>query len=522
MDLTPPTSPQHGKSDLVLFKPKQLRRFYEPVVLFKALNDISRTLGRIRLPDRSPTPETDEEKFQLFLDKLALVCDREKRGSTVTAVAVLDQEEDVLTYVFACNQISTSGLEKTTNFVLELLKKVEGFNNLEPAEKIGVREDIRNLILAFNRPRVECYMRSVLQELENCIQSCNHIEYDDISQIERSLKELHRSIGDGVGKKTIEAEYLHSSLRCLRGINDFRKAPMINFIDERATEGRLPDHRTMFCWAELRHNLTRLLAYEKTVEIFVTTEAKWPELFQEIEVKAVISSRPDINPLGKKSEDAQSIIGRMSSDIRTIQKYRGLSLNLEAEPYQLNDRIAEQCQKRRFKPIVHCEVLLLNWILVKYTEPIFFQKWRYIGTSKGPCKLCYYYFEAHPSPIKVRPAHGNVYTSWRFPDLTSAQGDLGMRGRQTIFNSMIDAIRNDAFSILEEKSPIGKSHDSNTYTFVSHPESDCEVEAGGSESSEIEELVEQFDAGLGFTNTLKTDGHVMPSSDDEEGGTSLV
>lgn len=179
MDLTPPTSPQRGKSDLVLFKRKHLRRFYEPVVLFKALNDISRTWGRIRLPDRSPTPETDEEKFQLFLDKLALVCDREKSGPTVTAVTVLDQEEDVLTYVFACNQISTPGLEKTKNFVLELLKKVEGFSNLEPTEKIGVREDIRNLILAFNRPRVECYIRSLLQELENCIESCNHIEYDD-------------------------------------------------------------------------------------------------------------------------------------------------------------------------------------------------------------------------------------------------------------------------------------------------------------------------------------------------------
>lgn len=33
-----------------------------------------------------------------------------------------------------------------------------------------------------------------------------------VSQIERSLKELHGSIGDGVGKKTIEAECMLNQL----------------------------------------------------------------------------------------------------------------------------------------------------------------------------------------------------------------------------------------------------------------------------------------------------------------------
>ncbi|KAF7553771.1 hypothetical protein G7Z17_g3378 [Cylindrodendrum hubeiense] len=522
MDTTPTPSPQPGKSDLVVFKPKQLRRFYEPIVLFKALNDISRKWGRIRSPDRSPNPQTDDEEFQLFLDKLALVCDRKKGGTTVTAVTVLDHDEDALTYVIGCNQISAPAREKTSHFVLELLKKVEGFNNLEPLEKPGVRNGIRDFILAYNRPRIECYMNSLLKELGNCIESCSQIDFDDISQIERSLKELETSIGDGVDKKIAEAEYLESCLYCLQRIKEFqRAAPMNTFIDERATEGRLPDHKSMVCWSELRHNLARLLVYEKAVATFIATEAKWSELFQEVKVKSVASSRPDGNPLGKKSEEAQSVIGRMSSHAPTIAKYRKLSLNLEADPYLLNDRIKEQCDKVNFRPIVHCEVLVLNWILAEYTEPRFFRNWRYIGTSKGPCKLCHYYFEAHPSQVKIRPAHGNVYTSWRFADLTKAQGEAGVRGRQNIFNSMMDAVRKDAFLILEEKSPIGKSHDSNTYTFMSHPESDREVEVGGSDTSEVDNLIEQFEAGLSFTNTSTTDSLALSGSDDEEGGTSL-
>ncbi|KAH7156422.1 hypothetical protein EDB81DRAFT_880741 [Dactylonectria macrodidyma] len=518
-----PTSPsaQRCKPGLLVFKPKQLRRFYEPIVLFKALSDISRESGRIRSPERFSSPLTDEERFQSFLDKLALVCDRTKGGSTVTAVTILD-EDNGFTYVFGCNQLSVSKLEATTNFLQKLLRKVENFHRLKPIRTPGVQEDIRKLVLAFNRRRIELYMAALQEELGTCIESCSQIDYDDISTIERSLKELKSSIGITIDKKADEDEYLDSCLHCLQEINAFKRATTDNFIDERATEGRLPDHKSMSCWSELRHNLSRLLAYDAAVETFIATEAKWPELFQEIGVKPVPSSHPDSNPLGRKSEEAQSIIGRLASDPRIVEKYRNMASKLEGEPYLLNERIKEQCEKNSFKPIVHCEILVLNWVLVEHKEPLFFRKWAYIGTSKPSCKLCHRYIEAHPSSIKVRSTHGNVYPNWRFPDLAKTANNLGQRERQNMFNSMIDVVRKDAFFILEEKAPTGKSHDSNTYTFVSHLESDVEAEAAGSDTSGIDELTERLEAGLGFTNMSKVDNLESFDSDDEEGGTSLV
>ncbi|KAH7155625.1 hypothetical protein B0J13DRAFT_593707 [Dactylonectria estremocensis] len=520
MELPISPSAQRRKPKLSAFTPKQLRRFYEPIVLFKALNDISRESGRIRSPERYPNLQTDEDKFQSFLDKLALVCDRTKGGSTVTAVTVLD-EDDSLKYIFGCNQLSAAKLDATTGFLQRLLRKTENFHRLKPIQKPGVQEEIRNLVLAFNRRRIEQYIIDLQKELGTCIESCSQIDYNDMSTVETSLKELALALGTTIDKKADEAEYLDICLHCLREIHAFKKATTDKFIDERATEGRLPDHKSMFCWSELRHNLSRLLAYEVAVETFIATEANWPELFQETTVKPVPSSRPDSNPLGKKSEEARNIIGRLDSDPLIIENYRNLASRLEGDPYLLNERIKKQCMKDSFRPIVHCEILVLNWVLVEYKEPSFFQNRRYIGTSKGSCKLCHRYVEAHPSTIKMRSTHGNVYANWKFPDLVKTEGNIGHRERQNMFNSMINAVRKDAFFILEEKAPTGKSHDSNTYTFVSHPEPDVEAEAGGSDTSEVDELAERLEAGLGFTN-MSTKGSLESfDSDDEEGGTSL-
>ncbi|KAJ4146498.1 hypothetical protein NW754_001963 [Fusarium falciforme] len=65
-------------SALVLFKPKQKRRFYEPIVLFKALTDITHEEGSLGLPEALARPRTEEQRFHQFVHKLAGVCDSSK------------------------------------------------------------------------------------------------------------------------------------------------------------------------------------------------------------------------------------------------------------------------------------------------------------------------------------------------------------------------------------------------------------------------------------------------------------
>ncbi|KAH6900412.1 hypothetical protein B0T10DRAFT_600701 [Thelonectria olida] len=498
-------------------KPRQLRRFYEPVILRKAIADIAHKHGTIKPPDRPPRPKTAEERFHRYVDKLANMCDWEKGGNTVTAFAILDTE-DAFVYVFGCNEVSDAGLRQTAEFVVILLQKISGFRNLKPAEKDAVKKDIFNLLVLFNRPRVEKYLSALRKELMNCIKSCGDKTHNGPPMLEKWLQELHDAIEDITLEGVERSDYLDSCSRCFRQINTFRKATPTKHIDDVADEVRLHDNKSMACWSEMRHYLARLIAYERAVTTFVDTEAEWPELFQEFKIWPVSSGPRGKKPLGTKSEGASSIIGRMSSDDTKTEHYRKLAEGLQMEPYSLDTRIQNKCRSSSFKPRVHGEVLVLDWIIRKFDRPKLFNGYQYIGTSKGTCKLCEYYFQADPSQIKARPSHGNVYTNWAFPEVHERDGKGAIPRRQKIFDSMLGNIRIDAFLILEERSATGKRHDSNTYELVSRLQGTTDAGTGGSDTSEVEELSEQFEANLSFTNTSTAETCSLDSDDDDEGG----
>lgn len=443
---------------------KQLVCFYEPLAFLKALTSISLIQERLRLPDRRPEPQTEEDIFCRYLDKLASMCDRKKGGSTVTAVAVLEAEDSFI-YVLGCNQVSEDELKKTAMFVAAILRNVDQVNQLrsgsglgsepEPAEELlgRIRNDIRYRIVLFNRPRIQKYVTYLLGDLQACIQSCAKLNrHEDVSEVARGLKQLREGIKhiNEAFDTVDDEEYATSCFRCFADIQSFGTANIRNFIEQRANEGRLHDYNSMVCWSELRHHLTRLTEYDDAVETFIDIGQRWPELFQEFKICPILSSNPNTNPLQKKSQSASKIIGHMSDDRKKVAHFRNLAKDLQREPYDLDKRIKAQIEKLSFKPIIHCEVLVLDWILRDSAHlPEFFNGIRYIGTSKRACKLCDYFFQAHPSRVKTRPSHGNVYPNWAFPTVFESDGEEALEIRQKMLNSLKESVRNDTFRVLE-------------------------------------------------------------------------
>jgi len=155
----------------------------------------------------------------------------------------------------------------------------------------------------------------------------------------------------------------------------------------------------------------------------------------------------------------------MSRKAGLSRAFKGFVETLQA--YNLDERIEKEYKRNSFRPIVHPEVLLLDWLGNNGNiEPArFYGGWMYIGSSKPTCRLCKYYFEGHRSSVGHRATHGNLYSSWRVPDVLPSQGPHALDSRQVMVDRILQRVRKDAFDIIERKVPPScKADDSNTFT----------------------------------------------------------
>lgn len=221
-------------------------------------------------------------------------------------------------------------------------------------------------------------------------------------------------------------------------------------------------------WGEVRHALGRLLSYFIAIKVLISARDLWPRIFVDFHVTGIPSSEPSNDPLAIR-RNAKGIIDRMGRNKETLEAYQAHAQRLQS--LGLDGYIKGRVHASRFRPIVHAEVNLLDWVLRHQAEaeadgddPVrFFNEaefGRYIGTSKPTCLLCHFYFAAHPSGVKCRLTHGNLYYNWRDPDLLQSDGPEAVRQRQEIVESMIKEVRIQTGRAIKERSYTRRKHDS--------------------------------------------------------------
>lgn len=305
---------------------------------------------------------------------------------------------------------------------------------------------------------------------------------------------------------------------------------------EPATHGTM--NESISCWSDLRHYAGRLISYDSGVRTLLKAAATLPQLLETFEVVFVRSSDPDDNPLQDMEVTADRFLSRMVTATQTATHYLTLlqetrSLDLDATIQAIvgggsggddgeDDNKSKNSNKNNknknksgggtFRPIVHAELLVLQSLeregLVR--PPNFFGKWRYIGSSKPTCRLCSDYFRAHGGGFHVRPTHGNLYVSWKPPDVLRRDGDEALRARADVLNRMLGPLRDDALLTLKDKTPLGKQHDSSTGMTV-RTGAVWGPNAGGSEGEGEEE--EGWEVG---TVDGEVDGEASYDDDHEE------
>lgn len=245
-----------------------------------------------------------------------------------------------------------------------------------------------------------------------------------------------------------------------------KSTPINHAISKNARDGEFSNSET---WCELRHYLGRLLSFRQAADVIVSVRDRLPLLLTDFEVISIPSSSPIQKPIAKSSDlSAASIICNMNLEQADEKLY--LDLADEMQKFDLDFFIQMQASNRAFKPYVHAEILVHEYLVRegKQHPADFYSNSKYIGGSKPTCRLCHYYFNAHPDRVQVRKSHFNFYPNWRFPGVFESQ-DSNVEDPKTLhlLEKIIESVCEDAKKTLEDKCPRGKKHDSNTYTVLS-------------------------------------------------------
>ncbi|KAF4501992.1 hypothetical protein FAGAP_1783 [Fusarium agapanthi] len=216
-------------------------------------------------------------------------------------------------------------------------------------------------------------------------------------------------------------------------------------------------------WSDFVHVAGRLLTYKRAVDLMDLVAKIWPQLFSDIQICMIPSSStvPGILPMNPWT--AAQIMSKMTSDESLLGRFAAQLGSLSV--HDIDAKVSELWRSAP-KPMVHAEVLVHDWL--ENTEggirpERFFNRWKFIGSSKPPCKLCSYFFDEYPTDVQVRPSHQNAYFAWRMPDVYEYQGEEASRKRMLVMDSIKTRIRADVMRILSEKLADGRTHDSSAY-----------------------------------------------------------
>ncbi|KAL8296114.1 hypothetical protein RB601_003646 [Gaeumannomyces tritici] len=446
----------------VTFKPD--RRLWAFIVLLLALNKAYKDAVGEKQTDLHHGSELDtpEQLFHNFVSRLGQICDSRPGGFTVTAFAVAQRPDSKVEYVFGSNTRSPIEGGCVKGYISSILESLR-----DASESVDQRgEFVSGLlreVLTFNRDRVKCYLNGLTNALKTCLDVCEK-EGSPQALIQQPIfGEMLTSVLRAKESDIDDNEFLDRTQALMEVLSVLQEPVTAIFVWKRAGDDR---SRNTEPWRELRHHSSRLMAYKRAVETLWYSGQMWPDLFANFEVTFVPSSARTRNPLMTSPQPASAILTRLLP-AETRPRYLRLAEELQLS-FGLDRVIEEEWTRETLRPVVHAEILVLNWLETNGgTRPErFFNGWRFIGSSKPTCKLCHYYISSHPSGIQFRSPHANLYGNWRMPDTADVHGlctkEEVTRTRQEITAKVVERLRQDIMRTLDERVTDTSRHDSAT------------------------------------------------------------
>ncbi|KAK1658731.1 hypothetical protein BDP55DRAFT_720395 [Colletotrichum godetiae] len=444
--------------------PRQL--FYEPIVLEDALQKACRLGQEVfnGIPEvDNNSLATQAQVFHFFVNKLAQICDNRRGGETVSSVTVLDGP-DGPEYLFASNHRDADELSETQEFAESLLTLV-GKNPTGLKQKTLVKQVLWKILL-FNLPRLNLYLKALDTSIDACIDDCRRRKAPETLMSELSKLKEKADFPRSLESESFQNKFLSDCEKLIKMALSMRNTEIEQAIRKNAKDGEMTSSKA---WCDLRHYLGRLLSFRQAADAMIGTNERLPNLFQDFKFTAIPSGKDAAKPIARsRSFTATSIIKNMIPDDEEEQEFY-LEQALEMQKFGLDDFIFRQISKHTFRPRVHAEVLVHSYLVSHDLQHPrdYFNSWKYIGSSKPTCRLCSYYFAAHPDRVQVRKSHFNLYPNWCLPGVFEGPNS-GAPDAKTLhlLEKITERVHDDVKRTLDEKRPVGKNYDSNTHTSV--------------------------------------------------------
>ena len=138
---------------------KLLRRFYEPLVLLRVLDP---TRGADR-PDLITERGLDENSklWRNYLDQLSFICDSEKGGDTVAAIAA-QRTNDMPIYWLASNSNSRN---KARDHLVWIFARLNLLYSASPISIHQLQKEINARCIEFSSQRIKTYVTLLLKAI---------------------------------------------------------------------------------------------------------------------------------------------------------------------------------------------------------------------------------------------------------------------------------------------------------------------------------------------------------------------
>ncbi|RGP64194.1 hypothetical protein FSPOR_8012 [Fusarium sporotrichioides] len=174
----------------------QLEVLYEPIVLESALIEFGTTstyTHKSQSLERYEAEMPDLKAFQFYVNKLAQVCDNERGGDTISALAIL-QGSAGPNYVFGSNSKDARGLKTTKDFVQALLDLLG--KNPEGLQIVALGKRVLWFMLSFNIARLKEYLHFLREAVQECLESCKRWKEDEIAEDKSQDSQLLQAADD--------------------------------------------------------------------------------------------------------------------------------------------------------------------------------------------------------------------------------------------------------------------------------------------------------------------------------------